>query len=281
MRKCIRCRTDCFGSICPRCGADRIRAGQDTKYLLTLATQGLSYRMLRSAATMALTVSIFVFVAGLISGQFILSCLPVFLTSMGVIKMNTANRFSFPSPDGVDTEPDRNDAPSMAPARLFTASVIVRGVIIALAVAVCAAVCIGGKPVIDRIFSLYESGTGTSVSSMLASLSESVGVKISMETFYFSMYFTCSAGMFVFGLLLVFNAFELVFISSYRESIKCGRPVLRGMGLFFATLLINCIVSAFLALFTGGFIHILLFSVRAYLYGTAFAFFGGIRRFLA
>jgi len=269
--KCLRCGIPISDNDrCPCCGADSRALRENTFYLLDIATSSSAFASLHKAATVLLIVLLSVSLLSLLAGSVSVS-LPTLLSAIGVLLLGKK-----------PTEEDyASEHLSPAPARLFTASAVIRLVTGAFSEAACIAVCLGGRNVIDSFLSYYESFTGVDFYESLEAMLAQTGTTVSLNenAFYLALYFTAVFGMFLFAVNLTLNTLFLIFFRSYRASVKSGKLCLVLFGFFSVMLLVRAVIS-FLGVFSFSLLSMIQCGVTGYFYLTAYLFTRRIRQAL-
>ena len=268
--KCIRCNTPAVrDDRCPCCGADFGAMKENMFYLTDLAASSRQYASLRTAAIVLLIANGFLVLIGLLSGGISFS-LPLLLTAIGVLLLGTKS----------DPSQYLSEQASPAPGRLFTASVILNALSDALTEALCIAVCIGGRDVIERILSLLEEAYGQNLLDSYNETMKEVGMQITEEQFYLAVYIAAIIGMFLCGAALVLSGVEVIFLHSYRTSVKTNKVAFSVLGLFSAVLLIRCIAS-FVTAMGCSLVGLVLYGATGYFYLNAFLFVNHVKQGLS
>ena len=236
--KCVRCGTPAVREDrCPCCGADLVAMKENTFYLTGLVADSPLYAVLRTSAVIAIAVSVGVLVLGLLLGSISFS-LPLFLAALGVLSLGKKQQ-----PSEYLTE-----QASPAPARLFTASVLLNALSDALTEALCIAVCLGGRNVIDKLLTTLNDAYNTDFYAVYEDAMSQLQMTADKDQFYTAIYYAAVVLMFVFGVGLIANGVELAFLNSYRSSVKTGKVAFSMLRLFSVVLLIRAVFSFVLAL---------------------------------
>lgn len=267
--KCVRCGAFCRDEgFCAYCGADLKRAKTDAAYLTDLAVASPSFRMLFSSARFALIANVCMAVVALFMNQILLP-LPLLLSCVGILLLS--RRLVSPQPD-LPLSP--------APGWFFTGSVLLRALSFALMEAVGISVCLGGRPVIERLIELYNQASGTDFYNLYNEALSPFGLSISLNDFYVAIYFAMVICMFIAGAGMILYGIGFMFFQSFRHMAKTNKVELPLLKLFTVTLLIIGIFNALLALFSADFFSLILYSTTAYLDISAFLCMRRIKAFL-